>query len=337
MRTARVKAEGAAYYHIVSRVIERRMVMGELEKEKFRTLLRAVAGFCGVEVLTYALLDNHFHLLVQVPEAQVISDGEFIRRLGLVYGKEHVTSVRMGLEGARAEGAETAERYKRQYTYRMYEVSEFMKMLKQRYTQWHNKRQARHGTLWEQRFKSILVEGSEQALTTMAAYIDLNAVRAGLVADPKEYRYSGYGEAAGGGKEARAGLARVMQAFGWQGKDWRETGAAYRKYLFQQGEQRGVRADGKPVKAGITPERVAAVVEANGKLTLGEALRCRVRYFADGVALGSKEFVEGVFQAHREQFGAKRQTGARVMKWGEWGGLCTARDLRLEVGGAPAG
>jgi hypothetical protein len=51
------------------------------------------------------------------------------------------------------------------------------------------------GTLWEGRFKSVLVEGTGQTLSTMAAYIDLNPVRAGIVKDPADYRWSGYAEA----------------------------------------------------------------------------------------------------------------------------------------------
>lgn len=48
----------------------------------------------------------------------------------------------------------------------------------------------------------------------MAAYIDLNPVRAGVCADPADYRWSGYGEAVGGGKKgngkkAREGLVRT--------------------------------------------------------------------------------------------------------------------------------
>ncbi len=38
----------------------------------------------------------------------------------------------------------------------------------------------------------------------IAAYIDLNPVRAGMVADPADYRWSGYGEAIGGGKKVTA-------------------------------------------------------------------------------------------------------------------------------------
>ena len=72
-------------------------------------------------------------------------------------------------------------------------------------------------------------------------------------------------------------------------------------------------------------------LESDGKLTLPQALRCRVRYFSDGVVLGSKTFVEDVIQRNREQFGLKRKSGARPLRRAEAGDLCTMRDLRLEV------
>jgi hypothetical protein len=50
----------------------------------------------------------------------------------------------------------------------MWDVSQFMKMVKQRFTHWHNKRQGRRGTLWEERFRSVLVEGAGRTLVTMA-------------------------------------------------------------------------------------------------------------------------------------------------------------------------
>jgi hypothetical protein len=38
-----------------------------------------------------------------------------------------------------------------------------------------------------------------------------------------------------------------------------------------------------------------------------------MRYFTDGAVLGSKAYVEDVFQRHRERFGEKCKTGARKM------------------------
>ena len=95
--------------------------------------------------------------------------------------------------------ADTAEALKQRVMSRMWDVSGFMKSLKGRFTQWYNRLNGRKGTLWEERFKSVLVEGVGRGLATMAAYIDLNPVRAGLVEDPKDYRWCGYGEALGGG------------------------------------------------------------------------------------------------------------------------------------------
>ena len=63
-----------------------------------------------------------------------------------------------------------------------------MKELKERFSRWFNKRHGRRGMLWQDRYRSVLVEDGD-ALRTMAAYIDLNPVRAGLIDDPKDYRW----------------------------------------------------------------------------------------------------------------------------------------------------
>jgi putative transposase len=266
-------------------------------------------------------MSNHFHILVEVPVQGPLSDGEFLRRLRALYSASRVREVERELRQRRAVSAEQAESYKEAYRYRMGDVSEFLKTLKQRFTQWYNARQGRRGTLWEERFKSVLVEGRGPVLSTMAAYIDLNPVRAGVVADPKDYRYGGYGEAVGGSKLARAGLGRVMERLSPSGA-WSAVNRAYREHLYISGEQTSR-------KAGFTPEQVRQVLAEGGALPRGVALRCRVRYFSDGAVLGSRAFVEGVFQAHRGYFGAKRTSGARPMKGSDWGGLCTARALRL--------
>jgi hypothetical protein len=217
----------------------------------------------------------------------------------------------------------------------MYDVSAFVKTVKQRFSQWYNRREGRAGTLWEERFKSVMVEPPSHtvreredvgALATLAAYIDLNAVRAGIVKDPKEYRWCGYGEAVAGRERAREGLTAVMGGNG----SWRQVAANYRLLLYTAGEEQGVAENGTAAaKAGISAEKVAQVVRERGELPLQQVLRCRVRYFSDGMAIGSRGFVNEVFRLHRGNFGPKRQDGARPMRFAAWGGLCAARDLRL--------
>lgn len=134
----------------------------------------------------------------------------------------------------------------------------------------------------------------------------------------------------GGSAEARHGLSRLVQsALGGSSLSWDQAQAEYRQRLYIQGRAKGLTPEGRAIRKGFTPEEVEKVVAAGGRLPMHVLLGCRVRYFSDGVALGSKEFVEKVFIRYRSQFGTKRQTGARPMRFGEWSNLCTLRDLRL--------
>ena len=208
--------------------------------------------------------------------------------------------------------------------------------LKQRFSQWFNARTGRKGTLWEERFKSVLVEGAGQALTTMAAYIDLNPVRAGLVTDPKDYRWSGYGEAVAGGKQARQGVQRLVQVLR-RGREESpaESLAAYRVHLYREGNEarETIGTDGRPVRGALSREEAVKVLVAKGRLPVAEYVRCRVRYFCDGAVFGGQEFVEGIFRAYRQRFGPRRKSGARTLRGHGEGGLFVLRDLRLNVFG----
>lgn len=79
-------------------------------------------------------------------------------------------------------------------------------------------------------------------LSTMAAYIDLNPVRAGIVKDPKDYRWSGYGDAVAGKRLRRAGLMRVVGEgeWGWAQVAWC-AGAVSALSLYGEGEEHSVK------------------------------------------------------------------------------------------------
>ena len=335
MRTARIIEDGAAYYHVMTRVVDRRRVFAETWLlEAVRRIMRAVEGFSGARILTYCIMGNHLHVLLHVPERQYVADDEFLRRLGLLYSNRiFLDNMAAQLATLRGGGLNAeAEALKEEYVYRMYSLPEFMKTLKQRISVFYNRKHRRKGTLWEERYKSILIEGSEGALSATAAYIDLNPVRAGIVKDPKDYRFCGYGEAVGGSKVARAG---ILVAFGEEG-GWDEVGGRYRQLLYVIGEKKAGEGGKEASRAGFSGAAVEAVMEAKGRLSLPEILRCRVRYFTDGAILGSRIFVESAFRRHRGHFSAKREHGARAMKGGDWGDLFTARQLRLDVIGVPA-
>ena len=193
--------EKPAIYHCISRVVDRRFVFEDAEREHFRMFMRMQENFSGCRVLSYCIMSNHFHILLEVPPMPVggISDEELLKRLLATNTEAYVAVVAKELADARKEERDewVAEIHAR-FTYRMHNLSEFMKTLLQRFTRWFNRIHKRSGTLWEERYKSVIVV-SGMAVRTMAAYIDLNPVRAGMVADPAAYRWSSYGEAVGGG------------------------------------------------------------------------------------------------------------------------------------------
>ncbi|MBL9159413.1 MAG: transposase [Verrucomicrobiales bacterium] len=264
MRQARIRGEGLSYYHCLSRVVDRRFIFGDEEREFIVALMRMLEAFLGLRVVTYAVMSNHFHLLIEEPDRDQLPPldrATLLRRLGFLYDSFTVESVRQELDRAVASGnsaweAEILARYER----RMGDVSIFMKELKQRFTQWYNRRMGRKGTLWEERFKSLLVEADEKALMTVAAYIDLNAVRAGMVDRVEDYRWCGYASAVAGNRWAREGLGRILRhsprvsGEDWE-RDWEATAPVYRLWLYDQGRIHGDRSifDKFPLGFGLGP------------------------------------------------------------------------------------
>ena len=323
MRHSRIKLRGqAAVYHCICRCVAKEMLLDNGAKEVFRRQMHTMADFCGVQILTYCLMTNHVHLLVRIPEKQAISDKELVRRYTLLYGKipGKVTAFKNLLEtGGRAAEVERARQLKR-----MGDISFFMKELKQRFGIWYNKSHNRIGTLWTERFKSVLVENSRTALMTVAAYIELNPVRAGLCEVPKDYRFCGYAEALGGESVAQNGIAAIAES-----DDWKVAVREYRMMIFGKG------AAPKAGAYAISQEKMEAVMRARGKLPRAVLLRCRVRYFSDGAILGSKAFVREVFEGQREVFSQRRRRLGRVLPGADWRGLVSFRDLGREVISVP--
>ena len=126
-------------------------------------------------------------------------------------------------------------------------------------------------------------------------------------------------------KTARTGLAIVTAAVRGKTVAAKALLPEYRLLLFGRGEETGLNEDGSPLRRGFKAEEIRAVLTAEGRLAHWQMLRCRVRYFADGMALGTNAFLDEVFAARREHFGPKRNSGARPLRGVEANGLCALR------------
>jgi putative transposase len=371
-------------YHCISRVVGRGLLLGDAEREHFRMLMRMCEKFTGCRVLSYCLMSNHFHILLEVPPMPLcpdgsgedgISDTEFFERLGVFYSEAQVAEIqqemadadRVRVRGefelqpvdesgreldpseeaalAREHAARRREEIRSRYTRRMHDLSEFMKSLLERFTKWFNRRHSRSGHLWEDRFRSVIVE-SGVAARTMAAYIDLNPVRAGMVNDPADYRWSSYGEAVGGGpkgngKKAREGLVRAcmsQQGGGFEAEKWKDVSRIYRRAMGLALQRKNGRAQVE-TRGPVTKNTEEMLASEDNETALPDVrmagmLRHRVRYFTDGAVIGSKAFVNEAFASARERFTPRRKDGARQMRGNgkpAAGVLWSLRDLRVGI------
>ena len=347
MRNLRILGAGpVAYYHVISRVIERRFIFDVEQRERFRKLMRQQEAFSGVRVLTWTCLSNHFHILVAIDDRRAAAqeselvrlredDRHFLDRLKHVYDAGAVEEIGDSLEQIRATGISKDEmdgqvgRLKQPYLDRMYDLSAFVGELKQRLSQWYNKVNDRKGPLWEERFKSVLVQGEPGLLAVVAAYIDLNAVRAGIVTEPRQWRWCGYAEATAAQCRSRDGLFEALGEGIEKKRDgaaWKRVHQRYRRLLLYAGQQRQD-DDGNLRANGFTREQLEREESQDFVLPSAELLGHRLRYFVDGLALGSAAFIGETFEQNRSKMKVKRSRPARIPKV-PLGSLHTLTDLR---------
>ena len=301
MRQARIKVdstEGEAVYHVMTRTVNGEPLLDDVAKEVLRKQLWQIADYCGLEIITYAIMSNHFHVLVRVPQRTAVADDELIRRYRVLYPKptKYQTAKFQVIQSQLKKNEPEAQQWRDRQLAMMGDLSPFMKLVKQRFSVWYNRSHQRYGTLWAERFKSVLVEAK-----------------------------SG-GEAVSGNKSAQKGLQRLIE--GGRSHAWEWTQQAYRETLF------GKAAAPKEHQAHIDAEALQKVIKSKGRLPLHQVLRCRVRYFSDGAVLGTQAFVQEHLGTYQKLTGRRNRTAPRpVPRVTDWGDLTTLRGLRRSAFG----
>ena len=210
MRKPRITRPGACY-HVTSRCANREFFLRG--REEFALgLLRRAAAFSGVELLDFALMGNHFHLLVRVPERAPVSDDELARRVVALYGETRGDRLLKSWEKWLERGETSrVEEAKAKLLRRMFDLGEFVKTFKENFSRSFNRQTGHSGTVWEARFHSVLVATEWNALYAVESYIAANPFVAGLCKTAAGYGWSGYARAKRGDRLAQNGLVRLVQ------------------------------------------------------------------------------------------------------------------------------
>jgi REP element-mobilizing transposase RayT len=288
-----VVAEEFGGYHIISRVAGGEFLFQAEEKDYFLNLLRRFVAGYFVQLHSFAIMSNHFHLLVTVSEeaATRANHDELAHRLWTVNTGEFRKSSddenrqKMGMKRIMLEeaGLEKARE-------RLSSISRFTQDLKQSFARYFNQKHLRLGCLWGSRFKGVIISHGNPQLAC-SSYIDLNPVRAGMVQRPEDYRWCTLGLMRQSPKTAKYLLTPVQLA-GVEKNPW----DWYKSFVYESGKI-GQESPEKETTASQSPkpaERPLIVQSAKEKcqeLQLDGKLINRIRNLSEGLIAGTAKMV----------------------------------------------
>jgi len=199
-------------HHLTSRIAHRVYFLGEDERNDLIEMVRRVSQFSGIKLLSWCIMTNHFHLLVYLPQRVEIDEDEVLSRYAILKGSSARRQIESQLSVWRSQGDQGKKRvdeWLARQRERMYDVGEFMKIVKQWLSEEYNRRTSHVGTLWESVYYDRTVEYKESAIAKCAAYIHLNPIRAAVCSEYAEYIWSSYTALSRGDEMALDGMRYI--------------------------------------------------------------------------------------------------------------------------------
>ena len=275
-------------YHIISRTALDGFPFGDVEKEEFVKIIKQFASVYFVDVIGFSVMGNHFHILAKMYPGHSFTDEQIKKRFTMFYGDK------------RGFGEDELEYYRKKWS----NLSEFVREIKQTFSRFYNKLHNRKGTLWSERFKSVIVEDGKTLINCLA-YIDLNSVRAGIVELPEDYRWSSLGYHVQSGNQDNF-LSTDFGLMEFNAMDEKERLRRYRRYVYEAG---ALKRPDKSFAGTIENKALKKEREAGFNLTRIQRFTYRTRYFSDSGIIGSKKFVALNYQRFKSHFQGKLGTG----------------------------
>jgi len=195
------------------------------------------------------------------------------------------------------------------YRSKLSSLANYMKEIKQAFSWYYNQRHNRRGTLWGERFKSVMVENGETLINCLA-YIDLNPVRAAIVKRPEDYRWNSLGfHIQTGNRDDFLSLDFGLQEF--EMMNAAERLRSYRRYVYEAGGIK--RADGS---SSVTVDEKILEKERKTDFEISRLrrFRYRTRYFSDSGIIGTKEFVSTNYKRFKHIFQSKHEKKPNPIK-----------------------
>ncbi len=288
-------------YHVISRTSRGEFLLDGESKEYFMSLMFKLSKAFFVDITSFAIMSNHFHILLsnRKDEAEIATKKELLGRYKEAFGDN----------AEPPEGAFIKNSFEIDYDedggverlrQRLGSVSRFIQELKQGFSKWYNYKHKCKGSFWGDRFKSIAMSKGDAELIC-SAYIDLNSVRAGIVKKPEDYRWSSVGFRIRNPNKGKK-LLKTINIIKEEIKTFKDrktdrfkqevsrtkkeiTFSVYREFIYESGK---VKREGS---AKISDQAYKESKSLFQRLGIGDILSYRYRNITEGIAFGSKKFV----------------------------------------------
>ena len=152
----RIKRESkghSVFYHITNRVAGGEFLFGAEEKEKLRQLLFDGEDRYGYEVWDYAIMDNHYHALIHVPDMELMPRDRVVQLWNI--RKKLTTSL------------DPCDKEVARFRAELHDISCIVSNYQQRFTQWFNKKHERWGKLFGARFNGVILDADASISKTL--------------------------------------------------------------------------------------------------------------------------------------------------------------------------
>ena len=282
MRRARHKSQEDAFYHICTRVAGAPDYYPLEDQNAAEKLLWMIQFFIEVyccQLVAFEIMGNHYHFIIFMEKLGSLARNELVKRAKKLYGNRY-----------KIHTAKWSDENWEKFNRKLFDVSSLLQQINGRYAVWFNRNFNRRGHFWSDRFKNpeLLDLASVQECLL---YIELNAVRAGLVKRPEEWKY---GSAWLRWKKKDQKLMPLDQIF--IGVDPEDAYALYRCRLYHRGAVKT--KDGQAeISQSILEEEARSGFKRTGKYL------DRLRFFTDGLAVGSRKKVDKLLDQLRPRNG----------------------------------
>ncbi|MCP5324996.1 MAG: transposase [Oceanospirillaceae bacterium] len=195
-----VSLAATPYYHCVSRCVRRAFLCGidqnsgqcfEHRRGWIEELLIQQSKIFAVDIAAYAIMSNHFHVVLHINELQAASwsTHDIIEHWHSLYKGNLITQRYLQGEPLIKAELDAVEKYANLWRERLMSISWFMRRLNESIARKANEEDACTGHFWEGRFKSQALL-DEKALAACMAYVDLNPIRAQMAKTPETSEFT---------------------------------------------------------------------------------------------------------------------------------------------------